>query len=126
MAGSSDKLLNARGIAAVASAGLLLLLEIQAVDVAAAELSAKQRAQDVAALAATCVTCHAPTVAQGGIPPLETLGSDQMLARLRAFKATDPTQSTADATIMPLLIQGYDDMQLEALASWLSSRGELR
>ena len=126
MAGSSDKRLNACGVVVMASAVFLLLLEIQGVSAAAAELVARQRTQDIAVLAASCVTCHSPSAAQGGIPSLKAPNAEYMLARLRAFKATDPTQSAADATIMPLLMQGYDDVQLEALAVWFSSRNGSR
>ena len=91
MAGSSDKRLNARGVAAMASAVFLLLLEIQGVSAAAAELVARQRTQDIAVLAASGVTCHSPSAAQGGIPALS--------ARLRA--AAFSRQSGGSSTSMP-------------------------
>ena len=78
--------------------------------------------QATAVVAATCVTCHAPLPEPGGIPALNGLGADHLLSRLRAFKASDPAQSTAASTIMPLLMQAYDDAQLQALANWFSSR----
>jgi cytochrome c553 len=77
--------------------------------------------QDTAVLAATCFTCHGPNgqPPDGGssIPGLRGRSAGFLLQRMRAFKAAghgpDP-----NATIMPLLLQGYDDAQIEALARW--------
>ena len=79
------------------------------------------RKQDVAVLAATCVTCHAPVSTRGGIPALQGQRADYLLTRMRAFKAIEPNKANADSTIMPLLLQGYDDAQIEALAQWFST-----
>lgn len=84
--------------------------------------------QDVAVLAATCLTCHGPHGQPpgdlpGGIPRLQGRSSDFLLQRLRAFKALKHEKSDANATIMPLLMQGYDDAQIEALAQWFAREG---
>lgn len=79
--------------------------------------------QDVAVLAATCVTCHGPDgQGSGGIPALRGRGADVLLARMRALKARGPEHAGADATIMPLLLQGYGDAQIAALAEWFGGR----
>ncbi len=41
---------------------------------------------------------------------------------MRAFKAIDPARSKASSTIMPLLLQGYDDAQIAALAQWFADK----
>ena len=79
-------------------------------------------ARDVAVLAGTCVTCHGP----GGQPPagspdrsipaLRGQSSAALLARLQAFQAGQ----VAGATVMPLLMQGHDAAQLQALAQWFA------
>ncbi|MGB3070562.1 MAG: c-type cytochrome [Ottowia sp.] len=81
--------------------------------------------QDIAVLAATCFTCHGPNGqppddTPGGIPGLRGRSADSLLQRLRAFKAIGHEKSNANATIMPLLMQGYDDAQIEALAQWFA------
>ena len=77
---------------------------------------------NTAVVAATCVTCHAPSPEPGGIPSLNGLSAEHLLARLRGFKANGPAQTTAAMTIMPLLMQGYDEAQIRALADWFASR----
>ncbi len=79
-------------------------------------------AQDIAVLAATCVTCHAPVAVPGGIPSLQGRNADDLLMRLRAFKAAGPEKADAASTIMPLLLQGYDDAQITALARWFGRK----
>ncbi len=80
--------------------------------------------QDAALLAGTCVTCHGP----GGQPPASLAGtarsiptlrgqsSAALLRQMQAFKAG----RVAGATVMPLLMQGYDTAQMQALAAWFS------
>ena len=77
--------------------------------------------QDVALLAGTCVTCHGPggrppASAGGSIPALRGKGSAALLERMQAFKAG----RVAGATVMPLLMQGYDTAQMQALARWFA------
>ena len=79
-------------------------------------------AQDIAVLAATCVTCHAPVAVPGGIPSLQGRNADDLLMRLRAFKAAGPEKADAASTIMPLLLQGYDDAQIAELARWFGRK----
>ena len=78
-------------------------------------------ARDVAVLAGTCVTCHGPggrppASAGGSIPALRGNGSAALLERMQAFKAG----RVAGATVMPLLMQGYDTAQMQALARWFA------
>ena len=68
VAGSSDKLLQVRGILAMLCAALVLVFAYQSASEAANAASTQLRTQDVSVLAATCVTCHAPT-SEAGIEP---------------------------------------------------------
>lgn len=75
-------------------------------------------------LAATCFTCHgtdgrSPDRAPDSIPSLAGRDAGLLLQRLRTFKAAGPG-TDAGATIMPLLLQAYDDEQLQALAQWFA------
>ncbi|HRO80734.1 MAG TPA: hypothetical protein PLR92_04865 [Alicycliphilus denitrificans] len=83
-------------------------------------------AQDVAVLAGNCVTCHgprgqAPGAGGGSIPSLRGRPAGVLWQRMQALKAMK-TGATARATIMPLLLQGYDDAQLQALARWFAGQ----
>lgn len=78
--------------------------------------------QDVALLAGNCVTCHGPggrppAEASGSIPALRGRSSALLLERMQAFKAG----RVAGATVMPLLMQGYDTAQMQALARWFAA-----
>lgn len=104
-----------------AAAMLALLLAAAAASQAAQRLAP----QDVAVIAATCFTCHGPNGQPPGngsasIPGLRGRSAGFLLQRMRAFKAQGHAQADAGATIMPLLLQGYDDAQLEALAEALA------
>lgn len=77
--------------------------------------------QDTALLAGNCVTCHGPggrpPVGTGSsIPALRDQSSTTLLERMQAFKAG----RVAGATVMPLLMQGYDAAQMQALAQWFA------
>jgi len=83
--------------------------------------------QDLAVLAATCFTCHGPNGQPpgnrpGSIPGLRGRSAGFLLQRLREFKAMGLERAGADATIMPLLLQGYDEVQIEALAQWFARK----
>ena len=71
-------------------------------------------------LAATCANCHGSDgkgVVDGGMPLINTLTSDQMLAQLKAFKS-----GAREGTIMPQLAKGYTDEQLETIANQLGKK----
>ena len=73
--------------------------------------------RETALLAAACVTCHGP----GGrgaasIPGQRGRGSTFLLERMQAFQAGQ----VGGATVMPLLMQGYDATQMQALAQWFA------
>ena len=71
-------------------------------------------------LAATCANCHGTDgkgVIDGGMPLINTLTSEQMLAQLKAFKS-----GAREGTIMPQLAKGYTDEQLEAIANQLGKK----
>ena len=95
----------------------------------AAESPARSSAQaasasqlDTALLAGNCVTCHGPggrppAGGTGSIPALRGQSSAALLERMQAFKAG----RVAGATVMPLLMQGYDLEQMQALARWFAA-----
>ena len=71
-------------------------------------------------LAATCANCHGTNgkgVPDGGIPLINTLTSEQMLAQLKAFKS-----GAREGTIMPQLAKGYTDEQLTTIANQLGNK----
>ena len=81
--------------------------------------------QDIALLAGNCVTCHGPggqppAGADNSIPALRGQTAARLLERMQAFQAGQ----VADATVMPLLMQGYDAAQLQALARWFARPAE--
>ena len=71
-------------------------------------------------LAATCANCHGTDgkgAVDGGIPLINNLTSEQMLAQLKAFKS-----GAREGTIMPQLAKGYTDEQLETIANQLGKK----
>lgn len=71
-------------------------------------------------LAATCANCHGTDgkgVVDGGMPLINTLTSEQMLAQLKAFKS-----GAREGTIMPQLAKGYTDEQLATIANQLGKK----
>ncbi len=75
---------------------------------------------NLAILAGNCVTCHGPggqPPAGSAIPALRGQSSTALLERMQAFHAGQ----VADATVMPLLMQGYDAAQMQALADWFAA-----
>ena len=71
-------------------------------------------------LAATCANCHGTDgkgVVDGGMPLINTLTSEQMLAQLKAFKS-----GAREGTIMPQLAKGYTDEQLTTIANQLGKK----
>ena len=71
-------------------------------------------------LAATCANCHgtnAKGVLDGGMPLINNLTSQQMLAALMAYKS-----GAREGTIMPQLAKGYTDEQLKTIADQLGKK----
>ncbi|MBU3626838.1 c-type cytochrome [Polynucleobacter sp. JS-Safj-400b-B2] len=71
-------------------------------------------------LAATCANCHGTDgkgVVDGGMPLINNLTSEQMLAQLKAFKS-----GAREGTIMPQLAKGYTDEQLETISNQLGKK----
>lgn len=71
-------------------------------------------------LAATCANCHGTDgkgVVDGGMPLINGLTSEQMLAQLKAFKS-----GAREGTIMPQLAKGYSDEQLETISIQLGKK----
>ena len=71
-------------------------------------------------LAATCANCHGTDgkgVVDGGMPLINNLTSEQMLAKLKAYKS-----GALEGTIMPQLAKGYTDDQLTTIANQLGKK----
>ena len=71
-------------------------------------------------LAATCANCHGTDgkgVVDGGMPLINNLTSQQMLAALTAYKT-----GAREGTIMPQLAKGYSDEQLNTIANQLGKK----
>ena len=71
-------------------------------------------------LAATCANCHGTDgkgVVDGGMPLINNLTSEQMLAKLKAYKS-----GVLEGTIMPQLAKGYSDEQLTTIANQLGKK----
>ena len=72
------------------------------------------------ALAATCANCHgtdAKGIENAGMPLINQLTDKNMLAQLLAFKT-----GARDGTIMPQLMKGYTDEQLQIIANVLGQK----
>ena len=76
---------------------------------------------DMALLAGTCFACHgaqgvAPPAAAQAMPRLQGRPAAELLQRMQALRRGQ----VAQASVMPLLLQGYDEAQLQALAQWFA------
>ena len=72
------------------------------------------------ALAATCASCHGTDgkgIENAGMPLIQQLTEKNMLAQLIAFKTGERA-----GTIMPQLMKGYTDEQLQLIASVLGKK----
>ena len=72
------------------------------------------------ALAATCANCHgteAKGIENAGMPLINQLTEKNMLTQLMAFKT-----GARAGTIMPQLMKGYTDEQLQTIASVLGQK----
>jgi cytochrome c553 len=72
------------------------------------------------ALAATCANCHGTDgkgVADGGMPLINNIPREKMLAQLKAYKS-----GTLEGTIMPQLMKGYSDEQIEIITNQLGKQ----
>ncbi len=69
-------------------------------------------------LAATCAACHGTDgVSQGGFASLAGANKDDMVRKLEGFKA-----GTLEGTVMPQLMKGYDDTQIELVGAWFAAQ----
>lgn len=72
-----------------------------------------------AVLAAQCAACHGPGGrSSGAIPSLDGWGPRALRERLLSLRNTTPS---AAATVMPRLMKGMTDAQIDALAQWFGS-----
>lgn len=70
------------------------------------------------AIALNCQTCHQSANGETGIADLTKLSRDELRQSLLALK-NNPKPSL---TIMPRLIKGYSDQQLQAVADFLTEQ----
>lgn len=71
-------------------------------------------------LAATCTQCHGTqgrATIGSTVPALAGMPRDYLALQLRAFKA-----GTRPATVMHQLAKGYDDAQIDQLASYFAAQ----
>jgi len=71
-------------------------------------------------LASTCANCHGTNgegIVNGGMPLISHLNSAQMLKELMAYKS-----GAREGTIMPQLMRGYSDAQLEMISKQLGKK----
>ena len=75
---------------------------------------------DPTALAGPCANCHGPDGHSAGaipsIPSIAGLPEAETAALLRAFRADE----VPGATVMPRLMKGYDEAQIDMLAKWFA------
>ena len=77
-----------------------------------------QDASQVRLLASNCANCHGTDGrSQGGMPALSGQPKARIVEALQEFKA-----GTRPATIMQQLAKGYTDSEIDALATYFSTR----
>lgn len=75
--------------------------------------------QDVAILAGTCYACHGPDGrSTTDIPYLRGRPAGELLRRMQAFRQDASTRTMP--TVMELLMLGYEEAELRALAEWFA------
>ena len=70
-------------------------------------------------LAAPCAICHGTDgrAATKDVVPLAGLPRDHIASQMRAFR-----DGTRGATVMHQIAKGYDDAQIDALATWFAAQ----
>lgn len=72
---------------------------------------------DVQVLAGPCAACHGPDGrSAGAIPSIAGLPESTAFQRMMDLR----DGNDASATIMPRLLEGYDEAQIRALARWFA------
>lgn len=96
------------------SVGLLLPIALTAAAAPA------ERTGEGYALSQACTSCHGIDGRGGGaIPAIAGRPAPDLLDLLHELRRPDAAMD-ASATIMPRLLRGYDDAQLEALAAYFA------
>lgn len=86
-----------------------------------APLAAQIADPELSVLAGTCVTCHGPDGrSPGAIPSLAGRSAGELAAAMLAARGGAPETGT----VMPRLMPGYSEAQIEALATWFSEVGQ--
>ena len=96
---------------------LSLALFLAGIGITAAAQSATEL--NARSLAATCATCHGMdgrSVEGAAVPSLAGMPKAYMLAQMKAFK-----DGTRPATIMHQLSKGFNDQQVETIATYFSA-----
>lgn len=90
---------------------------------AAALAAAPAFAQDIQGrdLAAACAICHGtegrPATKDSPLIPLAGLPRDHIATQMRAFR-----DGKRPATVMHQIAKGYNDRQIDAMASWFAAQ----
>lgn len=104
------------GLALLAATGAALAQSAAPASAPASAAPAAPTQADTALMAGTCVNCHgAPGHPSPGLMPLNGLPAALLRERMLAFRA----DQVPGATVMPRLMRGYTETQIDALAQWL-------
>jgi cytochrome c553 len=76
-------------------------------------------AEDARALVAGCRSCHQANATK--IPSLAGQSRESLVDKLRAFRT-----GSQPATVMPELVKGYTDAEIEAIAAYLARSEQSR
>ena len=110
--------MKTRTLARLAGLAVMPLFGIVHSPLAHAQGDAAKEALYVKSLAATCANCHGTNgkaVDGSSVASLAGLDKNYTIAQMNAFKA-----GTRPATIMHQLSKGYNDAQIESLASYFA------
>ena len=108
--------MSAKTIGSLLTASLWLALS----PYASAQAAQGQDALYARSLAASCANCHGTdgkAVAGSLVVPLAGMDKNYFIAQMKAFKA-----GTRPATVMTQLAKGFNDAQIEALASYFAAQ----
>ena len=97
-----------------------LALVVVAFAVAASQTTLAQPADSARArnLAATCTSCHGTNgVSQGLIATLAGVPKADIVQKLQDFKT-----GRTPGTVMPQIVKGYTDEQIDLIAGWFATQ----
>ena len=93
---------------------------VTALGLAGGAFAQSSAALNTRALAATCANCHGTdgrAVAGQAMPALAGLPKESIVAQMRAFR-----DGSRPATVMHQIAKGYNDAQIDAIATYFAAR----